>query len=297
MGKVKWLVEPGQRFGRGTVVSEARLPGTGKRKTVRAVTLRCDCGIEYTTRLQDLIPVTQRSTKSCGCLRREAASVTMSRPENLARLAAYARSPEGRANSAAANTRNKTTHGLSHTSPLYRTWSNMMTRCYNQDYKQFKDYGGRGITVCKRWRSPSLFVEDIERLLGPRPSGMTLDRINNDRNYEPDNVRWASYAMQARNRRGGLRDTENRLAPRDGARSGLLYICWWQLVKKRPEEICLRWLDWPNFRDDIIRLIGPRPPGLRFHRINGRKLYEPGNVAWVTGAEQVKRAQEARWRK
>lgn len=65
----------------------------------------------------------------------------------------------------------------------------------------YPNYGGRGITVCERWQDPRLFVEDIERDLGPRPDGLTFDRIDNDGNYEPGNVRWATRSVQNSNKR------------------------------------------------------------------------------------------------
>lgn len=93
-----------------------------------------------------------------------------------------------------------THHGLRH-HPLYQRWKGMMQRCYNPKLTQFKDWGGRGITVCERWHDVALFIEDIERDLGPCPPGMTLDRRDNDGNYEPGNVRWATRLQQTHNRR------------------------------------------------------------------------------------------------
>ena len=83
---------------------------------------------------------------------------------------------------------------------MYRTWANMLRRCENPQDHFYYRYGGRGITVCERWHDVKLFIADIESLLGFRPPGMTLDRKDNDGNYEPGNVRWATNGEQQLNR-------------------------------------------------------------------------------------------------
>lgn len=82
-------------------------------------------------------------------------------------------------------------------SPTYRSWECMKNRCMNPDHERWARYGGRGITVCVRWSTSFLnFLADM----GPRPKGMTLDRIDPNGNYEPKNCRWASDAQQRKNK-------------------------------------------------------------------------------------------------
>lgn len=97
----------------------------------------------------------------------------------------------------------KKTHGYSK-HPLYGEWAQMIRRCYNPTAHNYERYGGRGITVCDEWReSPAKFIEWAESM-GGRPNGMTLDRINNDKGYSPENCRWATVKQQQQNQRSNL---------------------------------------------------------------------------------------------
>jgi len=145
----------------------------------RGAHCRCDCGAETDVQAGAL---TSGNTQSCGCYRVELAT---------ARLPAMSEA--------------NTVHGLSRARsqgkhPLYDTWRMMMARCYSTSHEYYGRYGGRGIVVCKRWHDPAVFISDIERLLGPRPNGCSLDRYpDNDGNYEEGNVRWATPVQQRHN--------------------------------------------------------------------------------------------------
>ena len=89
--------------------------------------------------------------------------------------------------------------------PTYRSWLAMVSRCSNPKQPGWKHYGGRGITVCERWREFANFLADM----GEAPVGTQIDRTNNDIGYQPDNCRWATRQEQMRNTRASRRITLN----------------------------------------------------------------------------------------
>lgn len=108
----------------------------------------------------------------------------------------------------------KKTHGMT-LSKTYISWRSMKTRCLNKNQECYKHYGGRGITVCKRWMTFENFLADM----GQAPPGLTLDRYpNNNGNYEPGNCRWATMSEQKNNTR------RNRIIEFNGTRDTL---CGW----------------------------------------------------------------------
>ena len=158
----------GARFGRLVVTREVlHAVGTqGKRRT--DCIGQCDCGT-----VTDLVypgHLKSGATVSCGCWGHEAARAA------------------------------RTTHGHSvggKLSPTYLSWSGMLARCTNPKNKAYPRYGGRGITVCERWRSFENFLTDM----GERPVGTTIDRAENDEGYRPGNCRWATPLEQRHNQR------------------------------------------------------------------------------------------------
>lgn len=168
-------MNPGDRFGRLVIDRLARRDKHGG-SYFHCV---CDCGgakVVHATNLR------AGRTKSCGCLNKEMASV---------RSLKHGQSSNGGARKATST---------------YMVWSGMLDRCRNQNDAAFANYGGRGISVCERWYSFENFFADM----GERPAGLSLDRRDNEGNYELSNCRWATRKEQARNTR------TNRLVTIDG---------------------------------------------------------------------------------
>lgn len=162
----------GRRFGR-LLAGESVLK-QGKTRALWHVKCVCDCGKESEPRYQYLV---SGHTQSCGCLNREALLVASTKHGGC---------------------RKHTRHDAE-----YHVWASIIARCENRNHEAFDRYGGRGIKVCERWRhSYMAFKEDV----GPRPSlRHSLDRYpNQDGNYEPGNVRWATSVQQNNNRRDNV---------------------------------------------------------------------------------------------
>lgn len=154
----------GHKYGRLTVLS---LEYSTKKKQYHW-RCKCDCGnITHASEWQ-LTTSNSKGKKSCGCLAHDIL------------------------------VRRSTTHCHSH-DPLYVTWRNMKTRCYNHNYELYHRYGGRGIKICEEWLDFDHFYKwSIENGYA---KGLSIDRIDNDKDYSPDNCRWTTPTVQARNTR------------------------------------------------------------------------------------------------
>ena len=169
----------GQKFGRLTVIKrvESLVQPSGQRKT--RWLCKCDCGNEKIIQSSQL---KSGMTKSCGCLSRE---------KSRERLFA---------------------HGLRRTR-LYALWCNIKSRCFNPNNAHYKDYGGRNITICNEWKDNFMSFHDWAFDNGYNEKAKkyecTIDRIDNNKDYCPDNCRWITMKEQTRNKRNNIVLTYN----------------------------------------------------------------------------------------
>ena len=153
-------VKEGERYGRLTIIREVE-PAGSSHKRVRRFLCRCDCGNEIICRLPNLKSGT---TKSCGCYRKFVSS------------------------------NRRDCHHLKNTR-IYRIWCGMKRRCYNKHNEHFDRYGGRGIIVCDEWKTDFMNFYDWAMSNG-YDDKLSIDRINNEGNYEPSNCRWENQKQQ-----------------------------------------------------------------------------------------------------
>ena len=216
MGAKKHIT-PGEKYGRLIVISEAE-----RQKQKRRFACVCECGTEITVQLGQIL---SGKTKSCGCLRKETTART-----------------------AKANA----THGMRGSSE-WLAWMSLKARCLRKSDISYPRYGGRGINVCERWAASfEAFYADM----GPKPSPKhSIDRINNDGNYEPGNCRWATASEQARNkskpRRQSGASTKNT--------SGVIGVDFVKSINKWRARICVgsKSVDLGRF-DDISQATAAR---------------------------------------
>ncbi len=173
MGK-KIEVKNGDKYGRLTIIKEVKPRIFKSGNVCRRVLCKCKCGNRKEV---NLYSIKSGLTKSCGCLLKEKSTETMKKIRHLGMEV-------------------KNGHGMSETN-TYFSWKSMKSRCLYKKNVAFNRYGGRGIKICDRW----LIFENFHADMGDRPEGKSLDRIDNEGNYEPGNCRWATRKEQGSNKR------------------------------------------------------------------------------------------------
>lgn len=194
----------GHTYGKLKVIAEVPEIRSPKGTSIRRVLCVCACGVQKMIRVDSL---RSGGTKSCGCIQRDAQHRTFFK------------------------------HGhakLKNQSHTYQVWSQMIQRCLTPSNKSFKNYGGRGITVCERWKDFKNFVSDM----GEKPSDLCLDRIDNDGNYELGNCRWTTRKQQNRNTRS------NRIFTINGVTGCMAELCEHFAISIQTVSVRINGLGW-----------------------------------------------------
>lgn len=174
---------PDKKFGRLTIIEEANRHISVSGRKERYVKCQCDCGNELVIAFID---VRNGHTKSCGCLQVEKAHIVGVWLADKYSI--------------------KHGHLLGKKkSATYTSWDAMHQRCTNPNHKAYKNYGGRGIIICERWMGDNGFQNFLFDM-GERTRDLSIDRINNDGNYEPSNCRWATRKQQRASQRNPKRE-------------------------------------------------------------------------------------------
>ena len=174
MEMIDWhlnCIDPGQKYGRLTVLSTHKIKGTYK----YYAKCQCDCGSDPVYVRGDSLRksegLSRKPAKSCGCLQRERV----------------------------------TTHGA-WGNPLYKVWVGMIRRCHNPHDEKYRIYGDRGIAVCERWHDVNNFISDMSERYR---KGLQIDRKDNNDGYYKENCHWVTRLQQARNRSNNVKITFN----------------------------------------------------------------------------------------